>query len=247
MSDDKKTGGENLPSLIPVGIVHSVFKKKFAIPRQPGIIPEARATIELLPPLNNEQTVRGLEGFSHIWILFIFHESAAEGWKNTVRPPRLGGRKRVGVFASRSPFRPNPIGMSAVELEKISFAKGKVFLHVKGVDLLDETPVIDIKPYLPYSDSVPGATGGYAQEPPEKKFDIAFSGEADRVITREEERGATGLRVLIEKMLASDPRPGYYLPRHSKAGFVITLMDLDIKWFIEDDKIIVKEVVKVKP
>lgn len=233
-------------SVSPIGLVHSIFKKKFGIPRQAGIIPEARATIELLPPFNNEQSIRGLEGFSHIWLLFIFHDSATEGWKPTVRPPRLGGRKKVGVFASRSPFRPNPIGMSAVELESIDFKKGKVFLHVRGIDLLHGTPIIDIKPYLPYSDSISHAAGGYANDPPGKVFDIRFSEEAGKIIALEEERGAAGLRILIEKMLAGDPRPGYYLPRHSKARFVITLMDLDIKWSIEDDKIIVREVVKLK-
>ncbi|MDH3976718.1 MAG: tRNA (N6-threonylcarbamoyladenosine(37)-N6)-methyltransferase TrmO [Deltaproteobacteria bacterium] len=246
MCSDKRVWAGDPFSLTPVGRVHSIFKKKFGIPRQAGIIPEATATIELLAPFNNEQMVRGLEGFSHVWVLFVFHDSAAEGWKTTVRPPRLGGQKKVGVFASRSPFRPNPIGMSAVELEEISFRKGKVFLHVKGVDLLHDTPVIDIKPYLPYSDSLSHAAGGYAQEPPGRKFDIHFSCEAEKMITLEEENGVCGLRSLIVKMLAGDPRPAYYLPRHSKARFAITLMNLDIKWSLEGDRIVVNEVVKLK-
>jgi len=245
MCKDKKTGDGGDLSLTPIGIVHSIFKKKFGIPRQAGIIPEAKATIELLPPFNNEQLVRALDGFSHIWVLFIFHDSANEGWASTVRPPRLGGSKRVGVLASRSPFRPNPIGMSAVELERISYQKGKVFIHVKGLDLLQGTPVIDIKPYLPYSDSIADARGGYAPESPQAIFDILFSKKAEEIISLEEEAGAHDLRTIIEKMLSMDPRPGYYTPKYSKAKFALAVMDLDIRWSVEGEKIIVHEIVKL--
>ena len=162
-------------SFEPVGVIHSCFKEKFGIPRQPGLAPDARAVLELLPPYNRAEAVRGLEGFSHVWLSFIFHACLGEPWKPTVRPPRLGGNRRLGVFATRSTHRPNPIGLSAVELEKIEAAPGRVLLHLKGVDLLDGTPVLDIKPYLPYSDNIPGALGGFAPEMPAAPFEVSFA------------------------------------------------------------------------
>ena len=233
-------------TLTHIGIVHSIFKKKFGIPRQPGLVSEASATIELLPPFNNEQFVRGLEGFSHIWVLFVFHASADEGWKSTVRPPRLGGNKRVGVFASRSPFRPNPIGLSAVELEEISFEKGKVFLHLKGIDILDGTPVIDIKPYLPYSDSIPDAIGGYAKAAPERLFEVVFSDEANLRILKEKENGHDRLRELIIDILSHDPRPAYYTSKHRKANFAISILDFEVNWRVNDETVMVTEVTDLK-
>ena len=233
-------------ALTHIGIVHSIFKKKFGIPRQPGIVSEASATIELLPPFNNEQFVRGLEGFSHIWVLFVFHASADEGWHSTVRPPRLGGKKRVGVFASRSPFRPNPIGLSAVELEEISFEKGKVFLHIKGVDILDGTPVIDIKPYLSYSDSIADAKGGYAANAPERPFEVVFSDEAELRIVKEKENGHDRLRELIIDILSQDPRPAYYTSKHRRANFSISILDFEVNWRVEDEVVMVTEVTDLK-
>ena len=229
-----------------IGVVHSIFKKKFGIPRQPGLVSEAGAKIELIPPFNNEQFVRGLEGFSHIWVLFLFHASADEGWKSTVRPPRLGGKKRVGVFASRSPFRPNPIGLSAVELEGISFEKGKVFLHVKGVDILDGTPVIDIKPYLSYSDSIADARGGYAPSAPGRPFEVLFSDEAELRILREEEGGDDRLRELIIDILSHDPRPAYYTSKHRRANFSINIFDFEISWHVEGEVVMVTGVTDLK-
>ena len=233
-------------TLTHIGIVHSVFKKKFGIPRQPGLANEASATIELIPPFNNEQFVRGLEGFSHIWVLFIFHVSADEGWKSTVRPPRLGGNKRVGVFASRSPFRPNPIGLSAIELKRISFEKGKVFLHIKGADILDGTPVIDIKPYLPYADSIPDAIGGYAAAAPERPFEVVFSDAVNLRILEEKENGYDRLRELIVDILSHDPRPGYYTSKHEKAVFSIFILDFEVNWHVEDEVVMVTKVIDIK-
>jgi len=233
-------------TLTHIGIVHSIFKKKFGIPRQPGLVSEASATIELIPPFNNEQFVRGLEGFSHIWVLFVFHASADEGCKSTGRPPRLGGNKRVGVFAARSPFRPNPIGLSAVELEGISFEKGKVFLHIKGVDILDGTPVVDIKPYLPYSDSIAGALGGYAANAPERPFEVVFSDEANLRILKEKENGHDRLRELIIDILSHDPRPAYYTEKHRNADFAISILDFEINWHVEDEVVMLTEVTDLK-
>jgi len=232
-------------SLQAIGVVRSCFTKKFGIPRQAGLVQEIPAVIELLPPCNNEQFVRGLEGFSHIWVLFIFHDSMDKGWKPMVRPPRLGGKRRVGVFASRSPFRPNPIGISAVKLEGMETGSGKLSLHVKGADLMDGTPVVDIKPYLPYADAIPYATGGYAVEEPAARFEVIITGEAKRCCEDEEASGRKGLRRLIVSTLRTDPRPAYYSAKHDGAEFGLTLWDMDFKWTVEGDKIIVSDVDKV--
>lgn len=240
MSNEK-----HMISLEPVGVIRSCFTKKFGIPRQPGLVNEVSAVIELLPPCNNEQLVRGLEGFSHIWILFLFHDSMEEGWKNMVRPPRLGGKKRVGVFASRSPFRPNPIGISAVKLEKVEAGRGKLSIHIKGADLMNGTPVIDIKPYLPYADAIPDATGGYAVEEPEIKFEVLITGNAKKCCEEEEALGREGLSSLIINALSTDPRPAYYNEKHEGAVFGLTLWDMDFKWKVEGEKIIVSDVEKL--
>ncbi len=149
----------------PIGIVRSCFREKFGIPRQPGLAPAARATLELLPPHNQPAAVRGLEDFSHVWLVFVFHGVPASRWQPTVRPPRLGGNRRLGVFATRSPFRPNPIGLSVVALDRIVTGQGRVALHLSGVDVLDGTPVLDIKPYLPYADRVPDRDRRFRQRP----------------------------------------------------------------------------------
>ncbi|NQY65973.1 MAG: tRNA (N6-threonylcarbamoyladenosine(37)-N6)-methyltransferase TrmO [Alteromonadaceae bacterium] len=141
-----------------IGKVHSPYKEKFAIPRQPGLASCAKGVIELIDQANNIDLVRGLEQFSHLWVLFIFHATQQQGWKPLVRPPRLGGNKKMGVLATRSTFRPNPIGMSVVKLDKVSVENNKVLIHISGLDLLDQTPVIDIKPYLAYSDIVSADT-----------------------------------------------------------------------------------------
>ena len=141
----------------PIGVIHSCFGEKFGIPRQPGLVPAARATLELLPPYNQPAAVRELAGFSHLWLIFVFHGIPWGQWQPTVRPPRLGGNRRLGVFASRSPFRPNPIGLSAVRLLR---REGCV-LHVADVDMLDDTPLLDIKPYVPEFDAHPSAKAGW--------------------------------------------------------------------------------------
>src|SRR3954463_4060851 len=133
-----------------IGIIHSCFKEKFGIPRQPGLAPLATAQLELLPPYDNRAALEGLETCSHIWLQFVFHANKRDAWKPKVKPPRLGGNKSLGVFATRSPTRPAPIGLSVVKLDGISEADGKLFLNLSGIDLLDGTPVLDIKPYVPY-------------------------------------------------------------------------------------------------
>ncbi|MEY3394125.1 MAG: tRNA ((37)-N6)-methyltransferase TrmO [Verrucomicrobiota bacterium] len=150
----------------PVGILRTCFGDKFGTPRQPGLCPSAWGELEFSDRCRSPDAVRGLEGFSHIWLIFGFHKTIEEGWSPTVRPPRLGGNARVGVFASRSTFRPNGLGLSLVKLDKVDLEGGRglqpPILHVSGVDLVDGTPIYDVKPYLPYAESVAGAESGYA-------------------------------------------------------------------------------------
>src|SRR5690554_2357523 len=147
-------------SIISIGYIESPYRQKFAIPRQPGLVKSARGAIRLENEFAHPDCTRGLEEFSHLWVQFIFHETQAQGWKPLVRPPRLGGNEKRGVFATRSTFRPNAIGLSVVELVEVQLSP-KPKLIVRGLDLLDGTPIIDIKPYLPYADAIPNARGGF--------------------------------------------------------------------------------------
>jgi tRNA (adenine37-N6)-methyltransferase len=228
-------------ALRPIGFIRSCFTDKFGIPRQPGLVDEAAARLEILPPFLSREAFRGLETFSHVWILFVFHHCLAGGWKPTVRPPRLGGNRRVGVFASRSGFRPNHIGQSAVELISIEKSAGKIALHLRGVDVADGTPVLDIKPYLPYCDSLPHAQSGYAPDPPAVSMTVTFTREAARACRLLESRSYPRLQRLITDLLALDPRPAY-APRVAKQAFGMRLWDLEIKFKTVDDHIIVQSI-----
>ena len=233
----------------PIGIIHTGFKQKFGIPRQGNLAPDAKGVLELLPPYNQPEAVRGLESFSHLWLLFLFHgnnSQASGGWKPTVRPPRLGGNQRLGVFATRSPFRPNPIGLSVVKLEAISREKGQVRLFLAGVDLLDGTPVLDIKPYLPYADSIPAARGGFAATRPEIQFQVTFTPQAAAQIETLEETGYPQLQALIIQMLQIDPRPAYYTQNRKRTSFGFQLYDFEVKWqVVEEDSIVVTALVRL--
>lgn len=222
----------------PIALIHSPFTDKFGVPRQPGLVPEARASIELLAPYDREEALRGIEAFSHLWLLFLFDRTMEQGWKPMVRPPRLGGNKRVGVFASRSNFRPNPIGLSVVELVGVKVEGKKRLLEVRGTDLLDGTPLLDIKPYIPYADSIPDARGGFAPEPPAEGLEVVFSEEAAARCAELEAARYPELRALIERMLRLDPRPAYRedeTPRDYGMG----LYDLDVKWRMEGERVFV--------
>lgn len=190
-------------TLEPIGFVRSCFGGKFGTPRQPGLCPSAWGELVFHEFYRRAEALRGIEGFSHLWLIFGFHETAAEGWKPTVRPPRLGGNSRVGVFASRSTFRPNGLGLSLVRLEGIDTAgKDAPILRLGGLDLLDGTPVYDIKPYLPYAESVPGAAAGFAgEEIPRLAVEVAD--EAGLEFSQLPERA----RALIREALSLDPRP----------------------------------------
>ena len=158
-----------------IGVVHSCFKEKFGIPRQPGLATESRAVIEILHPYNREEAFRDIEQFSHLWICFIFHACLRDKWKATVRPPRLGGNKRVGVFSTRSNYRPNPLGLSVVRLHAMRWERKKLLLDVHGGDFLDGTPVVDIKPYLVYADAINDAQSGFASQAQIYDVEIEFS------------------------------------------------------------------------
>ncbi len=232
-------------SFSPIGTISSCFKEKFGIPRQPGLVTAATAEL-VLDEQFGEQSIRGLDGFSHIWVNFVFHKTLEQGWKPMVRPPRLGGNTRVGVFASRSTFRPNALGMSVLKLDKIDHVKSQVILYLSGCDLLDGTPVLDIKPYLPYVDSIPDAKAGFASEPPQSTYQVEFSDDAIKQSQQASERIGHDVSILIRQILAHDPRPSYQ-KRSSQAAYVINnkpriysmkLYDFDLKWqYCENSKI----------
>ena len=160
-----------------IGVIRSPYKEKFAVPRQPGLVKSCGGELHLIAPYNQADAVRGLEAFSHLWVLFIFHQTMEGGWRPTVRPPRLGGNARMGVFATRSTFRPNPVGMSLVELQGIRCQKDQVILQLGSLDLVDGTPVVDIKPYLPFAEALPDARASYAQQAPSADMPVGFTAE----------------------------------------------------------------------
>jgi tRNA-Thr(GGU) m(6)t(6)A37 methyltransferase TsaA len=231
-------------SFEPVGLVRSCFTDKFGIPRQPRLVSAARGRLELLPPFDREEAFAGLAGFSHLWLVFVFHDCVGAGWNPTVRPPRLGGRRKVGVFASRAPYRPNPIGISAVELAGIERSQGRLALALRGLDLLDGTPVLDVKPYVPYADAIPGATGGFAPAAPGGAFAVTFSDEAEQAAAAADPTGALELRLLITQVLEQDPRPGYMDRYPERRAFGMRLYDLEVRWELADGGALVTSVVK---
>lgn len=182
--------------------IRSDFPTKFGVPRQAGLVPALRAEVIFEPPYRNDDALRGIEGFSHLWLIWEFSEAVRKDWSPTVRPPRLGGNERVGVFASRSPFRPNPIGLSCVKLEEIRrTANDGTALVVSGADLMDGTPIYDIKPYLPYADAHPEAVGGFAQSAP-AALTVECPSELLEDIPQDRREALRGV-------LAQDPRPSY--------------------------------------
>ncbi len=222
----------------PIGYVTSCYQEKFGIPRQPGLVTAAKSQL-ILDDDFSEECIRGLEGFSHIWLQFIFHQTQKQGWKSMVRPPRLGGNKKVGVFASRSTFRPNPIGLSVVALSHIEVKNSLIILHLLGCDLLNKTPVLDIKPYLPYVDAIPDAVGGFATEKPETLFDVTFTDLAKKQCRQAEARLGEDIITLITQILALDPSPSYRNKREiTDRIYGMKLYDFDLSWqYCENNKI----------
>ena len=217
--------------------IHSEFPTKFGIPRQSGLVESLRATIVFEPPFRSPEALRGLEGYSHLWLLWQFSECVGKEWSPTVRPPRLGGNKRVGVFATRSPYRPNPIGLSSVKLEEINLhTPDGPILIVSGADLMDGTPIYDIKPYLAYVDSHPEATGGFALQQKEGVLQVDIpSCLLERIppIKRQ---------ALIE-VLAQDPRPAYQNDPLRLYHFEFS--DLRISFSVENEHLIVQAITKL--
>ena len=194
-------GGEM--TIDPIGTVRSCFGEKFVVPRQPGLCPSAWGRLVFHPAYRSPEAIRGIEGFSHLWLIFGFHQTVAQGWKPTVRPPRLGGNQRIGVFASRSTFRPNGLGLSLVRLEGVdTTCPDSPVLLLGGLDLLDGTPVYDVKPYLSYAEAVPEAAGGYAGESISRlpvELEAAAAEDFGRLPSR--------ARALLMEALSLDPRP----------------------------------------
>lgn len=221
----------------PIGYLATPFHDCFGIPRQPRLAPHAHGQLRLLRPYDRAEAVRGLEAFSHVWLSFVFHRRAGN-WSPTVRPPRLGGNQRVGVFASRSPFRPNLLGLSLVELLAIDTSTG-VLLTFGGVDLLDGTPILDIKPYLPFVESEPAARSGFVDGPP-LQLAVDFSPLAQTQLPRHESRWPD-LAALIREVLAQDPRPAYASDERRCYGF--RLYDLEIRWRCAGRQAIVEQIV----
>ncbi|AJC67456.1 MULTISPECIES: tRNA (N6-threonylcarbamoyladenosine(37)-N6)-methyltransferase TrmO [Dickeya] len=216
-----------------IGVIRSPYKEKFAVPRQPGLIKDGGGELHLLSPYDQPEAVRGLEDFSHLWLLFIFHQTASAGWRPTVRPPRLGGNARMGVFATRSTFRPNPIGMSLVELKAIRTARDGVILELGSLDLVDGTPIVDIKPYLPFAESQPQARAGFAQLAPDADMPVRFSALAEQQLTTRQ-HAHPNLRRFITQVLAQDPRPAYRKGEDDTKVYAARLLEFNVKWQVVD-------------
>ncbi len=216
--------------------IHSDFPTKFGIPRQSGLVESLKAKIVFEPEYRNSDALRGMEEYSHLWLIWEFSEAKRDTWSPTVRPPRLGGNKRMGVFATRSPFRPNPIGLSCVKLETIDFtAENGPVIIVSGADLLDGTPIYDIKPYLPFADSRPDAIGGFADTVKGDQLQVQCSEEVMLQIPKQH-------RQAVIDILAQDPRPHYQQDPTRIYG--MEYANMEIKFRVEDTTLVVCEVIR---
>ena len=217
--------------------MHSDFATKFGIPRQSGLVEELKSTIVFEPQFRNPDALRGIEEFSHLWIIWQFSEAVRQGWSPTVRPPRLGGNTRMGVFATRSPFRPNNLGLSSVKLLGVEeTAQFGTVLHVGGADLMDGTPIFDIKPYIPYGDCHRDATGGFTDRAGEFLLKVSFPEDLLRQLPEDKREAALGV-------LSHDPRPSYQ--RKPDRIYGLTFAGHDIRFRVEEDTLTVVEVGKV--
>lgn len=229
-------------SVSPVGYLRSCFKEKFAIPRQPQLAPAARGVLELVAPFDTGEAVAGLEQVSHVWLLFLFHQALEDTPRLKVRPPRLGGNRSLGVFASRATHRPNGIGQSVVKLERVEPGR----LHLSGIDLLDGTPILDIKPYVPYADIVSEARNAIADAPP-PAIPVEWSDTALQQAREHALRLAEPVVALIEQCLAQDPRPAYQVPTPERR-YGVLFWDVQVRWhYPEPGRIRVLEVVHDQP
>lgn len=218
----------------PIGTVRSCFKEKFGIPRQPGLVPGSRGQIAMHPPFDQEDAFDGLEHCSHIWLQFVFHQSVDHHWQPKVRPPRLGGNRSIGVFATRSPFRPNNLGLSVVRYLGWVRERGQLLVNIGGLDLLDQTPILDIKPYLPYVDHVPMARNDFAQEAP-LVMPVRFSDAAERACSVLAQDGGIDWRQLIIEVLQQDPRPAYHRT-DSQRVYGCRLYEHNVRWIVRHEQ-----------
>lgn len=219
-------------NLEPIGYIQSCFTEKFGIPRQSGLAPAARAILQLNSEYCLPGMLDGLQEFSHLWLIFVFHACLEQGWKAKVRPPRLGGNHKLGVYATRSNFRPNPLGLSAVQLLNVDCERQQLLLA--GADLLDGTPILDIKPYLPYADSHPQAQASFAQQPPSSCRELVWSAEALTDCLAYQQRYPE-LQQLIEQVLIQDPRPAYQQDVERIYG--LKLWQFNLRWQIKHEQI----------
>lgn len=218
----------------PIARMKSDFPTKFGIPRQSGLVEELRSTIVFEPEFRNPDTLRGMEGFSHLWLIWQFSEAVRENWSPTVRPPRLGGNTRMGVFATRSPFRPNNLGLSCVKLLDIEHtASNGTVLHVAGADLMDGTPIFDIKPYIPYSDSFPNAAGGFTDTAGDFLLNVEFPKNLLAILPQEKRAAAVAV-------LSHDPRPSYQ--RKPGRVYGLSFAGFDIRFTVEDKTLTVQAI-----
>ncbi len=212
-----------------IGRVKSCFSRKFGIPRQPNLAPGARAILDIYPPYGAPECFRGIEAITHLWVIFQFHATTHQGWRSTVRPPRMGGDKRVGVFATRSNFRPNSIGLSCVKIVDIRFDKGHALIEVDNHDLLDGTPILDIKPYIPFADSREDAK---AYEIPESTLDIEILPEVETYVHTHYDNPKAFLN-LMRHLIVSDPRPAYLASKPDEDSYAIAVDDHEFRFKIE--------------
>lgn len=217
--------------------MHSDFATKFGIPRQSGLAQELRSTIVFEPEFRNADALRGIEDFSHLWIIWQFSEAVRQGWSPTVRPPRLGGNTRMGVFATRSPFRPNNLGLSCVKLLGVEHtAQWGTVLHVGGADLMDGTPIFDVKPYIPYADCQPDATGGFTDTAGDFLLDVDFPPELLEKLPQ-------GKRAAAIQVLSHDSRPSYQ--KNPERVYGLTFAGYDIRFQVTEQTLRVLEVRKI--
>ena len=216
----------------PIAHIKTDFNTKFGLPRQSGLVPELKGEIVFLPEYSRPEAFRELEDFTHIWVIWEFSEAKREEWSPTVRPPRLGGNKRVGVFATRSPFRPNSLGLSCVRLEEISFENNHAVLHVSGIDMMNGTPVFDIKPYIPVADCITDASEGYTAETRTHSLTVIIPEEIKDLIPHDKLKA-------VEGILRNDPRPSYIDDPERIYG--VEFSGFDIRFTVKNDVLTVRE------
>jgi len=232
-----------------IGILNSPYQQRFGIPHQAGVSQGLNGIIKLKPDADFKTALRGLDTFSHIWVMFVFHSHGGKKWKPSIRPPRLGGNKKVGLFASRSPHRPNPIGISAVKLEKIDLeAKGGPEIHVSDVDLLDGTPILDIKPYIPLADKIDSANSGWA-DIPVPRYSVTFSDDAQQDLKKWDPELKNNLKSQIIAMIELDPRPAFQkrkIPMNQESSFGkkfgIDIFQYDVKYTIIESGFLITDI-----